>query len=380
MNIIHLSDTHLGYSAYRKINKHSINQREHDLYQAFTNCIDYALQNKPDLILHSGDLFDSVRPTNRAINHAITQLLRLSKQNIPTIIISGNHETPRLQETGHIFTILDHIDHIHPIYHNKYETKTFTIKKHTITIHALPHCTTKQTYQKNLTKITPNTNADYNILTTHAAVQEIKEFSMNEFNENFLPTKKLNEQYNYIALGHYHNHTNLQNNASYPGSPERLTFAEANHPKGLIHLTLTPQKTTTKFIQLPTRPMIDLPPLHCHKLTPNQITHHITTQLQQHQTQGTIIRLTLTNLPQHIQRSIDYHHLKNITKDTLHFELKTTTQNDTQQRHTTHQHHITSLTQEYLTYLQQQKPTETNLLKKLGIEYITKYETNQPEP
>ena len=70
MKILHVSDTHLGYSAYRKATLDGINQREIDTYDAFKQFIDYAVKTKPDLIIHAGDLFDSVRPNNRAITVA----------------------------------------------------------------------------------------------------------------------------------------------------------------------------------------------------------------------------------------------------------------------------------------------------------------------
>jgi DNA repair exonuclease SbcCD nuclease subunit len=50
------------------------------VYDAFIHCIDYVVKTKPDLVLHAGDLFDSVRPTNRAITVAVQQILRLSKE------------------------------------------------------------------------------------------------------------------------------------------------------------------------------------------------------------------------------------------------------------------------------------------------------------
>ena len=89
MKILHVSDTHLGYSAYKKISDQGINQRELDNYNSFKQFINYAIKTKPDIIIHSGDLFDSVRPNNRAITFSINQMLRLLKSKIPFIVISG---------------------------------------------------------------------------------------------------------------------------------------------------------------------------------------------------------------------------------------------------------------------------------------------------
>jgi len=112
MKILHVADTHLGYSAYRKATDDGINRREMDVYNAFEQFVDYAVDIKPDIIIHAGDLFDNVRPNNRAISFAVDQLNRLSKKQIPTVLIAGNHEHPKLRETGHIFKVFDHIEKV----------------------------------------------------------------------------------------------------------------------------------------------------------------------------------------------------------------------------------------------------------------------------
>ena len=110
MKIFHLADTHVGFSAYNKLDLDSgLNQREMDFYSVFKKFVDYAISAKPDLILHSGDFFDSVRPTNRAISFGMDQLLRLADAGIPIIIIAGNHSTPRLRETGSVFRLFEHL-------------------------------------------------------------------------------------------------------------------------------------------------------------------------------------------------------------------------------------------------------------------------------
>ena len=227
MKILHVADTHLGYSAYRKATPDGINQREIDTYNAFEQFVDYALKSKPDLIIHAGDLFDSVRPNNRAITFAINQILRISKKKIPFVIIAGNHEHPKLKETGHIFSIFDHIEHVYPIYKAKYEKISFKINKEKITIHAIPQCELKKQFEDEIKKLKPDKPSDYNVFVSHGAVTRIKEFSMNEFNELIIPAKILSKDFDYIALGHYHKFTKLTDNAFYAGSTERFTFTDA---------------------------------------------------------------------------------------------------------------------------------------------------------
>ena len=100
MRIIHFSDTHLGYSDYGRFDSSSgINQRELDTYSAFKEIINFIIETKPDLVVHAGDLFDSIRPSNKAISEALGQFSRLSKANIPTVVdrkstrLNSSHRT-----------------------------------------------------------------------------------------------------------------------------------------------------------------------------------------------------------------------------------------------------------------------------------------------
>lgn len=378
MKILHLADTHLGYSAYRKVTDEGMNQREMDVYDTFTQCIDYAVKMKPDLVLHAGDLFDSVRPTNRAITVAIQQILRLSEESIPFIVISGNHETPKLKETGNIFTIFEHLNHVHPIHNNRYETVCFETKEGKVIIHAIPQCQSPKEFDVNLKKIGIDKKADFNMLLAHGAVVGIKEFKMNEFNELFIPAKSLQNDLDYIALGHYHTYTRLQENAFYAGSTEHLTFTEAHDQKGCIEIELG-TKLKHRFIPVKTRVMIDIPPLDCSTLGIEQIAKKIKEAIQSFEPKEKIIRIRLNNIPSHIQRGMDFLQIRNLCKSAVHFEIKTGT-TKTSEASLRGGYKMKSLADEYETFLKTQQLPEKDMLLKLGLEYIYKSEEQDEAP
>lgn len=86
MSVVHFSDTHLGYSDYGRFDSLSgVNQRELDTYKAFREIVDYIVKTKPDLVIHAGDLFDSIRPSNRAISEAMEQVLTI----VPKVAWAG---------------------------------------------------------------------------------------------------------------------------------------------------------------------------------------------------------------------------------------------------------------------------------------------------
>jgi len=372
MKILHLADTHLGFSAYRKLTNEGMNQREIDVYNSFIQCIDYAVKSKPDIVLHAGDLFDSVRPNNRAITVAIQQVLRLSKKKIPFIVISGNHETPRLKGTGNIFSIFEHLEYVYPIYEDGYKTIEFKKKNKKTTVHAIPQCQTKEDFNNNLKKLEIDSNSDYNILMAHGSVSGIKEFKMNEFNELIIPSNIFVKGFDYIALGHYHKFTKIKENVFYSGSTENLSFSDLGGSKGLIEIDLD-KKINYSFIEINNRSMIDSPPIDCLDLTVEEVFQKIKQNIDKIQPEGKIFRIRLFNIPSHVYRALDFNQIRKITKGSVHFEIKSDVLREGE-LHISEDYKIESIASEFEKFLNKQKITEKEELLKLGIEYIHRVE------
>jgi DNA repair exonuclease SbcCD nuclease subunit len=319
LKIFHIADTHLGYSAYNKLDPESaLNQREMDFYKVFQEFIDIALKEKPELILHSGDFFDSVRPTNRAISFAMEQLLRLSQAKIPIVIIAGNHSTPRLRETGSVLRLFEHLEHVYPIYKNQYECISFPDLE--LNVHAIPHCLDSTSLQEALEKLKPDKTTKYNVAMLHAAIVGVSVFRTSEFNEQDVPSGYLHKDFDYIALGHYHEFCEVEPNAFYSGSPERLNFLEAQHnTKGFVETDLKAKPT---FHELTTRPMINLPTIDCSTMDRFDIPNEIKKRIESITPKNKIIRLKVQNMPVEIYRSLDFNQLRKLTADALQFEIQ----------------------------------------------------------
>lgn len=378
MNILHVADTHLGYSAYRKVTEDGINQREIDVYDAFKQFVDYAVKSKTDLIIHAGDLFDSVRPNNRSITFAIKQILRLSKQGIPFVVIAGNHEHPKLKETGHIFSIFDHLENVYPIYSAEYETVSFTINGEKITIHAIPHSSSKDGFSENLDKLKKDPSSDYNVLMTHGCVKGIREFSMNEFNELMIPKRYLRSDFDYVALGHYHKYTEVSKNAFYAGATECFTFADAGEKKGFIALELTSGEINHRFITLKNRSMISSTPIRCSNLKLDEVMKKINETVEELDPKDKVFRIILEDVPSHIYRGIDFSAIRELSSKAVHYEIKADIirAGDSKPGVTSK---IGALTREFETFLEDQDIKEKENLLKLGMEYIGKVEARVEE-
>ncbi len=62
MHLIRIADTLLGLAAFNRLDPESgINLREKQVYDNFLKTIDEIIHQKPDVLVHSGDLFDVVK-------------------------------------------------------------------------------------------------------------------------------------------------------------------------------------------------------------------------------------------------------------------------------------------------------------------------------
>ena len=85
MKLLHTSDWHLG----AKLGRHD---RAPDHREAIRGLLKVAESARPDLILHTGDLFDASRPPYEALRLGVHALGRLSAI-APTLVLSGNHDS-----------------------------------------------------------------------------------------------------------------------------------------------------------------------------------------------------------------------------------------------------------------------------------------------
>jgi len=368
LRIVHVADTHLGYSAYRKVCDEDsafkgLNQREVDTYRSFEAFVDQVLELRPDAVLHSGDLFDAVRPSNRALSFALEQLVRLSEADIPVVLIAGNHSTPRIRETGSAFRLFEHLPGIYPVYRGAYER----IDLGDLAVHAIPH-TDGESFKEQLPCISRSGGARYEVAMLHAGVVGFKEFRMNEFNEQIVDSCYLRDEMDYIALGHYHQHYDVAPNAAYSGSTERFSFAESGQAKGFLEVDLA--SGTRKFMELPARPMIDLGPIDARRLDATSLRAEIESHLDR-DLEGKIVRLVVKNLPRMTYEALDFRGLKELAAGAVHFEPRFEIEREKisiQAGAAT----INSLEHEFVSFLQRYpiEGVDKDSIRKQGLEYL----------
>lgn len=266
---VHFSDTHLGYQAFDQVNAAGINAREQDVYDAFERVVAEILTLKPALVVHSGDFFHRPSPSNRALTFGLEQLRRISQAGIPCVILAGNHETPKTVYNSPILRALRTIEHIYPIFEEKWEHFDFGH----LAVHGIPHINDNRLLPQELERLAP-VPGKFNILMLHTSVG--KKFLMDEYGEQVFP-KEFEEkltQFQYIALGHWHNCQKIEPYpcAWYSGSTERMSDTEIGHEKGfLIVETKADGSCSVAFSSVQTRPWLRKELNDCHLLSVAEI-------------------------------------------------------------------------------------------------------------
>jgi len=316
LKLVHLSDSHLGFGAYSKLDpSEAINQREADFYRSFKEAIDKTISLKPDAVIHAGDLFDGVRPQNRAIDFALRQLIRLSDAGIETVLISGNHSTPRLRETGSIFRIFEHLPHIHSVH----EPRCERIRIGDLMVHAIPH-SVNPSLDDLLSSARPSEDSKMNVLTLHAGIVGSNIYKMDEFNEQTVSIDKIAGDWDYVALGHFHEFKKVASRTYYSGSTDRLGFGELGQKKGIIEVDL--ESGDVEFHPLEIREMIDLREIDASGLASSEVLRQARDVISSAAIDNKIVRLIISKVEPEAYKSLDTPAIKRLGTAAMHFELK----------------------------------------------------------
>ena len=291
MKLCHFSDSHLGAGeSHPRRGKSGLTLRQEDIINAFTEAVDKIIEIKPDLCIHAGDIFDSVRPLNRIMAIAGEQLYRLAEENgIPTVLISGNHDAPKQPHIGSAIEVYKQIDNLHVVSASKLEKIGIGDTR----VFALPHCLTTEKLKEELAKCTPDPNARFNILVMHGVAAGMPEFSMADLGEQELPVD-LMDRFDYTALGHFHNYCQVGNRAWYAGSTERLSQAERSTAKGFLEIDLDP--LTVKFHQVHTRPMVDIQTINASGKRGDELAGLIQQSLEKIDSSDKIVRVKIKDV------------------------------------------------------------------------------------
>lgn len=271
MKIIHFADLHLGVETYGRPDPVTgLSSRLNDFLSAFDQLVDYALDNKVDLVLFCGDTYKSREPSQTQQREFARRINHLTSAGIPVFLLIGNHDLPNAIGRATSTEIFDTLSVPKVYVANRPDVYRIPTPSGEIQIAALPWLRrssllsredTKELnfeginekLQQILTGIITDFTARLDpilpaILTAHvwvAGATAGSEKSMTLGQEHTLLLSNVAyPAFDYVALGHIHKHQVLSESPPtvYAGSLERLDFGEEGDDKGFYVIDIHPDQ------------------------------------------------------------------------------------------------------------------------------------------
>ena len=307
----------MGYTRYAKLHQEtSRNQREVDVQEAYGRAVDAILERDVDLVIHSGDVFDSVRPATHVIIGFLKQTFRITREDIPYLVAAGNHETPRLRSTT---AALEYANLVNAISAHGFEIDYEPVEADGVTmgVTLVPHGAVFGTGA-----VTPSRDADVNILVTHGMVPglEARQYEMGEAN---LQPGMLEGGFDYIALGHYHEFHKHKPNAFYAGATERFGFGEVESKPGFAIVEFDGGGLkSVEHVKITARPMLDLEKISARDMDAAGLTEAVHERTSGVDLDGSIARLRAYDVRRGVASGVDRELLRDLQRRCLNFSLE----------------------------------------------------------
>ena len=273
MKILHFADLHLGVESYGHTDSATgMPSRLLDFLASLDQVVDYALENKVDLVLFCGDAYKSREPSQTQQREFARRINRLSTSGIPIFLLIGNHDLPNAIGKATTTEIFDTLAIQNVYVSNRPDIYRIPTKGGTVQVASLPwlrrsallskeeakNLTFEQINQKLqevLTNVVATQAARLDsklpaVLVAHAWVSGAEVGSERLMTIGQEPVLLLSNiahpAFDYVALGHIHRHQVLWENPPvvYAGSLERVDFGEEKDDKGFYLVEIKPDGDT----------------------------------------------------------------------------------------------------------------------------------------
>ncbi len=259
MKFVHTADTHLGYEITRTVQAHPQGRKKRAdfIFQNFSRVVQHAIQEEVDFFIHSGDLFNKYYIPREVLDALIRPMLDLAEAEIPVLLIPGNHERSQFP--------FDLFHGANPIYvFDQPGSLCLEIGGYTLGVAGFPFI--REGSGKLFFRALEETEytgmrTDLNILVTHQAFDGALvgpvDFHFRAGRRDTVSRDRVPTDFAYIAAGHIHRYQILPHPLKpdlkfvYPGSTQRMSFAEMHEDKGFIEGELLNGRIETRFIPLP---------------------------------------------------------------------------------------------------------------------------------
>jgi exonuclease SbcD len=290
MKVIHTSDWHIGQTLYQY-------SRDEEHKYFFNQLKNIVLEEKPDALIVSGDIFHASTPSvmsQRLYYHALVELSRLY-DDLQIIVTAGNHDSPsRLEAPRELWeafnvTVIGNLDFYKEVQENGL---TYDASKIQIPVRrndevvgwilAVPFinagnypslkendCYSKRVFSfynnlKDNLKLNKQYTENHSVISMgHFMISGVDSASQNKLTgglESVVSTEmSAISDVDYWAMGHVHHPQNVGENIRYSGSPFAMTFNEI-YPHSVTVVEIENHNVDIKIREIePLVPVVDFP-------------------------------------------------------------------------------------------------------------------------
>lgn len=240
MKIMHLSDLHLG----KRVNEFSMLE---DQAYILTEIIHIVEEQKPQVVILAGDVYDKSVPSAEAVELFDDFLVQLSERGCKVFVISGNHDSAERIAFGARFMDKSGI-YMSPVFHGTVEPVALEDLFGEVNFYMLPFVKpshvrrfypdeTIESYTDALKTVIEHMDIDTkkrNVLITHQFVTGALRCESEELSVGGADHVDVYvfEGFDYVALGHIHRAQKCGSEfIRYSGTPLKYSFSEAKDHK-----------------------------------------------------------------------------------------------------------------------------------------------------
>ena len=289
IRVLHFADIHIGMENFGRIDPATgVNQRVLDFILRLQEIVDFALENSADLVIFAGDAFKTRDPNTTYQREFARQLMRLSRANIATVLLVGNHDMPLMDKRASSVDIFATLDVPNIYVGRREELLRIQTKRGLVQVGTAPwpqrsrllaldeyrgmnieqlDQALEQQVSVELQRMASEVDLQYPaILTGHFSVSGAtfgSERLVMIGRDSIIKLSELTHNaWDYVALGHIHKHQNVNAGNTpavvYSGSLERIDFGEEQEDKGFCWIELQRGQTTWAFKPLKVRRFVTI--------------------------------------------------------------------------------------------------------------------------
>ncbi|MCG6958017.1 MAG: hypothetical protein LJF04_18650 [Gemmatimonadetes bacterium] len=314
MIVAHLSDLHLGFRAYGRVER-GLDVRERDVTAAFDRAVQEVVRLSPHVVVVAGDVFDRPDPPAGALVALSRglELMRSSLPETPVLMVAGPRDTPRRPGDPGALAVMDTFPNVEAA-----ASLPRSILLERLELHAalVPY---RATVRDPIAVPEPDPRVRWNLLVLHARPGHADSSVV------FVDPA----DWDYVALGGEHRRQRLGGRVQYSGSLERVDldpWDEAADEKGFLTVDLESGETT--FHPIPGRAVAALAPIRVAAGNPERLRRRVqeVTREVPGGISGKIVRLRLEGVdPEHLL-ALQGEQLHGLRQQALHLAVEAGTE------------------------------------------------------